>query len=360
MLDINSSDSFTSKKIIPFDKAVELVLKFKEDGKTIGLCNGGFDLLHPGHIKHFESSKKLCDILIVSITSDRYVSARKNTGRPVFTDKLRAYSVASLDFVDYVVISDFKLATEAIRLLKPSYYIKGPDFIHKTTPGITAERKTIKDIDGEIKYTKDPALSTTKIIDYIKSKVNREQILVIIDRDGTLIEDQNFLGRHTTWKKNVKLNKNVVHVISYIQTKANAINIVITNQAGVARGYFDCKRVEEINSYIAHLLKENNVVIHNWQYCPDVDSVYAESKKIYFKKEFTRKKTRRKPNPDMVFDALTSLNMKLGDFSKIVVIGDRHEDEGLAKKINAVYIDVKGKNYDELIPKFESIIKNSQ
>ena len=360
MLNVDSLASFTSRKILTFKETERLISKFKKEDKKVGLCYGGFDLLHPGHIKHFESAKKLCDVLFVSITSDNYVSKRKNSGRPIFTDKLRAYSVASLDFVDYVVISDFKLATEAIRLLKPSYYIKGPDFIHKTTPGITAERKTVRDIGSEIKYTKDPALSTTKIIDYIKNKVNREKILVIIDRDGTLIEDQNFLGRHNTWKENVKLNKNVVDVISYIQTKTNAINIVLTNQAGVARGYFDCKRVEEINSYIAHLLKESNVVIHNWQYCPDVDSDYAESNEIYFKKEFIRKKTRRKPNPDMVFDALTDLNMELGDFSKIIVIGDRHEDEDLAKKINAYYIDVKGKNYDEIISRFESVIKNCQ
>ena len=360
MLNIDSLDLFISNKIITFNKAEKLVSKFKKDGKKVGLCNGGFDLLHPGHIKHFESAKKLCDILFVSITSDRYVSVRKNAGRPVFTDKLRAYSVASISFVDYVLISDFKLATDAIRFLKPSYYIKGPDFKYKTTPGIIAERKAVKEVGGEIKYTKDPTLSTTKIIDYIKNNVNREKILLIIDRDGTLIHDQNFLGKNNNWKEKIKLNKNVVDFISYIQTKTNSTSIVLTNQAGVARGYFDCKRVEKINSYIAKLLKNNNIVIHNWQYCPYVDSDYAENSKEYFKKEFINKKTKRKPSTDMIFDALEEINMKLENFSKIIVIGDRHEDKDLAKNVNSNYIDVKGKSYNELILNFESFLKDKK
>jgi rfaE bifunctional protein nucleotidyltransferase chain/domain len=360
MLNIDSLDSFISKKIISFNTAVKLVSKLKKDGKKVGLCHGGFDLLHPGHIKHFEAAKNLCDILVVSITSDKYVSVRKNTGRPIFTDKLRAYSVASISFVDHVFICDFKLATDAIHLLKPSYYIKGPDFINKTTPGIIAERKTIEEVGGEIKYTKDPTLSTTKIIDYIKEKVNREKILLIIDRDGTLIQDQNFLGKNYTWKNKIKFNKNVVDFISYIQTKTNSTSIVLTNQAGVARGYFDCDRVEEINSYVAKTLRKNNIIIHNWQYCPFVDSEYAKSSKLYFKKEFIRKKTKRKPCTDMIFDALKNINMKLDDFSKIIVIGDRHEDETLAKNINSHFIDVKGKSYNELILNFESFLKDKK
>lgn len=290
MLDVDSVESFTSKKILNFTKAKSQISNFKKNGKKVGLCHGGFDLLHPGHIKHFEVAKKLCDVLFVSITSDEYVSKRKHSGRPIFTDKLRAYAIAAVEFVDYVVISDFKRATEPIHLLKPSYYIKGPDFIHKTTPGITAERKAIKDIGGEVKYTRDPALSTTKVIDYIKNNVNRDKILLIIDRDGTLINENDFLGKDENWKENITLNKDVVDFLSYIQTKNNSVALVITNQTGVARGYFDCNRVEKINKYIDVILKKNRITIHNWQYCPDVDKDYAEKTPIDFKIEFIKKK----------------------------------------------------------------------
>ena len=99
---------------------------------------------------------------------------------------------------------------------------------------------------------------------------------------------------------------------------------------------------------------KNHIKINNWQYCPDVDSDYAETTKIKFKKEFTKPKTKRKPSVEMVHNALKELQMKLDDFSKIIVIGDRHEDEGLAKNLNTQYIDVKGKNYNDLIEEFQT------
>lgn len=120
MIDIDSKEHFISRKILSLTEAEKLISKLKENGKKVGLCHGGFDLLHPGHIKHFESAKELCDILIVSITSDKNVSRRKNSGRPIFTDKLRAYAVAAIEFVDYVIVSDFKHAIEPINLLNQS------------------------------------------------------------------------------------------------------------------------------------------------------------------------------------------------------------------------------------------------
>ena len=108
MIDIESMEPFISKKIIPSMEAEKLVSDLKKKEKKIGLCHGGFDLLHPGHIKHFESAKSLCDVLFVSVTSDKFVSERKGSGRPIFNDTLRAFSIASLEFVDYVFISNFR------------------------------------------------------------------------------------------------------------------------------------------------------------------------------------------------------------------------------------------------------------
>lgn len=168
MLEINNVDVYKSNKILTFEHAINLIGKLKKEGKKVGLCHGGFDLLHPGHIKHFESAKKLCDTLIVSITSDRFVEKRKGDGRPIFTEKLRAYSIACISFVDFVVISDYNLGIEVIKTLKPSYYIKGQDYINKEEHEINAEINAIRSVGGEILYTKDPKLSTTSIIDYIK------------------------------------------------------------------------------------------------------------------------------------------------------------------------------------------------
>lgn len=354
MLPIPSLEPFTSPKILSLPEAAPKVDSWKKQGKTVGLCHGGFDVLHPGHIIHFESAKKLCDVLVVSITSDRFVSSRKGSGRPVFTEQLRAYAVASLSCVDYVVITDYERAMPILEQLRPSYYIKGPDFIGKTTPGITAEREAIARLGGEIKYTNDPKLSTTEIIDYIKTKLDVPELLLVIDRDGTLIEHQEFFGQDKEWKKALRLNDAVADYIAYLQTKYNTTKIVASNQGGVARGFYDCSRVEEIHQEIARQLQAKGIKIDGWQYCPDVDAVYAEAKKneISFLPSYVKPKTRRKPDPAMVDEGLRALGKELSNFQSILVLGDREEDQGLAANLKATFIDVKGKGWEKLKKEF--------
>ncbi len=359
---IKASSHFKSDKIIGFKTAAKIISGLKKANKTVGLCHGGFDLLHPGHIKHLESSSKLCDCLFVSVTSDKFVAKKKGSGRPVFSEKLRAYSVAGIEYVDYVVISNFKLAVDVVGRLKPSYYIKGPDFVNKTTPGITAERNKIKAIGGKIKYTNDQKLSTSYIIRHIQDircvqeNVKRERLLLAIDRDGTLIEDAKFLGRHNNWKDQIKLKSGVVDLISYVQAKYDTTKVVISNQSGVARGYFDTKTVEKVNKHINSLLLDKGVVINNWQYCPDVDSSFAaEMKRIKFKPRFVKGNTGRKPSPEMLMQALRELNKKREDFDKVVVIGNAMDDAEMAKNIHAAFIDVNNKSYKNLRKEFERI-----
>ena len=62
-------------------------LSLKAEGKTIALCHGVFDLVHPGHIIHLEQAKAMADVLVVSITAAKFV--RKGPGRPYFNDEMR-------------------------------------------------------------------------------------------------------------------------------------------------------------------------------------------------------------------------------------------------------------------------------
>ncbi len=72
------------KKIISFNELGILKKKYESKNKKIVLCHGTFDLIHVGHIKHFASAKKYADILVVSITSDKFVL--KGPGRPIFNE----------------------------------------------------------------------------------------------------------------------------------------------------------------------------------------------------------------------------------------------------------------------------------
>jgi len=349
MIPVESIEAYKSNKILSYDESIRSIAKLKKEGKKVGLCHGGFDLTHPGHVKHFEMAKKLCDILFVSVTSDKFVSERKGSGRPIYTDRLRAYMIASVEFVDYVVVTDFKLGIDVITGLKPTFYIKGPDFVNKKTPGIEAEREVIRSVGGEMRYTTEPPMSTTKIIEYIKKEVDNKNLLLIIDRDGTILKNDDFLGKNKDWKKEIQFNEDVVSFVSYIQTKYSTTKLVISNQAGVARRYFDCKRVEEINGYINNELSKRGIKIDGWQYCPDVDSKYAsQHPELNLDPKHIRDRTKRKPGTDMVSDGLKAIKKELNDFTDIIVIGDRHEDKELADNLKAKFIDVTGKNYEKL------------
>ncbi|VVB82619.1 FAD synthase [uncultured archaeon] len=170
MMPIDNLENYNSENIVNMEKAEGLIWKFKESGKKVGLCHGGFDLLHPGHVKHLESAKNLCDLLFVSVTSDKFVSMRKET-RPIFHENLRAYMLSKLRCVDYVVISDYNLGVETIKKLKPSLYIKGPDYKNSKDWEINEEREAVERVGGKIIFTDDLKLSTTEIISYIKKEI---------------------------------------------------------------------------------------------------------------------------------------------------------------------------------------------
>tara|TARA_Y100000310_G_scaffold262419_1_gene272089 strand:+ start:12618 stop:13679 length:1062 start_codon:yes stop_codon:yes gene_type:complete len=347
--------SYNSPNFLTEEALITVISNLKKDNKIIGLCVGAFDLLHPGHVAHFISAKKYCDVLVVGITSDKYVEKRKKR-KPVFDEQMRAYSVSQIKTVDYVFISNYLTADKVIYLIKPNVFIKGPDYANKNTPGITSDRKAIKEVGGEIKYTTDQKLSSTEIIKHIQDHVKREKILLGIDRDGTLIEDVLYLGKDKNWRNQVVLKDDVLDFVMYIQTIYDTVKVVMSNQQGVARGYFDVATFKSVNDYIDDLLRKRGIIIDNWKFCPDVDATYADSMKdVKFVPEFVKEKSRRKPSQDMLMEALQELNKNIKNFDKIVIIGNNQDDAGLARNLKVKFIDVTGKNYSALKKEFDDI-----
>lgn len=154
-----------SKKFLNLASLGKVTEQAKREGKKVVLCHGVFDLLHPGHIRHLNEARKYGDILIVTLTKDQFVN--KGPGRPAFTENLRAESIAALEAVDYVAISETPTAVEAIRILKPSFYVKGQDYEERgddITKGIFAEENAVKEGGGEIAFTHDITFSSTNIL----------------------------------------------------------------------------------------------------------------------------------------------------------------------------------------------------
>ena len=154
-----------SKKIISIENLQKVILKLKAKRKKIVLCHGVFDLLHIGHIKHFKEAKNLGDILVVTLTPDRFVN--KGSSKPVFNEKLRLEAIAALNVVNFVSLNIGPTATVPIQKLKPNIYCKGPDYKNHRNDisgQIKNEINTVKKIRGKIIYTNNITFSSSKLL----------------------------------------------------------------------------------------------------------------------------------------------------------------------------------------------------
>ena len=124
------------------------------------LANGCFDVLHPGHVEHLQEAKMLGGLLVVGLTLDAFVN---KPGRPIQPWHERAAMLMSLACVDGVVPCEN--AVQAIRLLRPAYFVKGRDY----SGGILGdEEKACWDIGAQPHYTGSLKRSTTELIKRIK------------------------------------------------------------------------------------------------------------------------------------------------------------------------------------------------
>lgn len=154
-----------NRKIKNLEELSGILGKLKCEGKKIIHCHGVFDLVHPGHVRHFHAAKALGDILMVTITPDKYVN--KGPGHPVFTEALRAESIAALEFVDYVTINLWPTAVEIIKALKPDIYVKGQDYADPEkdeTGGIHREKDAVESVGGKIHFTDDITFSSSSLL----------------------------------------------------------------------------------------------------------------------------------------------------------------------------------------------------
>jgi rfaE bifunctional protein nucleotidyltransferase chain/domain len=159
-----SSGHHLNKLLTP-ESSVVIVNELRASGKTIAMCHGVFDLVHPGHIQHFSAAKKLVDILIVSITADEFVN--KGPGRPLFDQNIRLASLSALVDVDYVIISNSSTAIHVIDLVKPNLYIKGYDYSNEdndVTGMISLERQSVEKHGGKMHFTNEMTSSSSSLI----------------------------------------------------------------------------------------------------------------------------------------------------------------------------------------------------
>ncbi len=107
--------------------------------KTV-FTNGCFDIMHLGHIDYLAKAADLGDVLIVGLNSDLSVKKIKGPGRPIIDISSRSTLLASLSFVDAVVIFDEETPLNLIQLILPDVLVKGNDY---TVDNIVGAREVI-------------------------------------------------------------------------------------------------------------------------------------------------------------------------------------------------------------------------
>ena len=120
----------------------------RNEGRTLAVTNGCFDILHAGHVNYLQSARNEADALLVGVNSDRSTRELKGANRPNLTEEDRAAILAALESVNGVFIFDELLATSFLRTAMPDVYVKGGDYTVDDLPA--EERAVVNELGGRV------------------------------------------------------------------------------------------------------------------------------------------------------------------------------------------------------------------
>jgi len=344
-------DTFTLSKI----------RNLKNKNKKIGLCHGVFDVLHPGHVTYLQEAKKICDILVVSLTADSFI--QKGPGRPFFSLDKRKLVLASLSCVDFVLESHAETSVGIIKILKPNFYIKGPDYKKikdDITGNLQKELDAIKKVKGKLFLTKGKVYSSSKyinssfnifnikqkdIIAKIKKKYSINDIKIILDkvkRLKTLVIGETIIDKYTFCEALGKSGKEPILAFRKKNDK-----ILIGGSAVVAKNlsYF-CKQVNLI-SYIGEKKEHLSFIKktkprncnYNFIYKKESPTIVkrryidqVSSSKIFSAYEINDKILEKKENIKLT--SIINKNIKKNDLTICLDYGHGFIDSKIAKLIS--------------------------
>ena len=115
-------------KIVKPEEINHLKAYWKFKGFTVVFTNGCFDILHRGHVEYLLKAADLGNILIIGLNSDQSVRRIKGKNRPVQDETSRSLILASLQFVNYIILFDEDTPYNLIKSVEPHILVKGADY----------------------------------------------------------------------------------------------------------------------------------------------------------------------------------------------------------------------------------------
>ncbi|MCA9272855.1 MAG: adenylyltransferase/cytidyltransferase family protein [Phycisphaerales bacterium] len=152
------------QKILSLEALVTLRRRLRIEGRSLVVCHGCFDIVHPGHIRHLRQARTMGDVLLVSLTGDAHIN--KGAGRPLIPQEHRAENLAALDIVDLVYVDPNPTALSMLEAVEPDVYIKGREYENNADPRFRAERETVEKAGGRVVFSSgDVVFSSSALID---------------------------------------------------------------------------------------------------------------------------------------------------------------------------------------------------
>jgi rfaE bifunctional protein nucleotidyltransferase chain/domain len=129
-----------------------LVAEHRARGERVVMANGGFDLLHVGHIRYLRGAAAEGDVMVVALNSDRSVQQNKGPGRPLMPLAERMEILSAIEGATYVTSFDEPTCDGLLETLRPDVHAKGTDY----TPENLPERATLKRLGIRLAIVGDP------------------------------------------------------------------------------------------------------------------------------------------------------------------------------------------------------------
>lgn len=287
----------------------DLVNRLASLPRPLVMTNGVFDVLHRGHVSYLHRSAELGASLLVAVNSD--ASARmlgKGPERPLNTAEDRAYVLAGLQSIDLLTFFDTLTPVDLIHAVRPDIYVKGGDYDIENLEETSLVRSwggrslAIQFVEG---------FSTTAMVQRIRKSIQPAlRKAVFLDRDGVINKDKAYVHR---WE-DFEFMPGAIEGMTLLQEAGFSL-IIVTNQSGLARGYYTEAQYQALTVSFREELARQGVKLEGVYHCPHHPKGTVQKLSIDC--------DCRKPAPGMLLKAARELGLSLPES---ILIGDKASD----------------------------------
>ena len=279
--------------------------------RPLVMTNGVFDVLHRGHVSYLQRAAELGGSLLVALNTDRSAKMlSKGPERPLNSADDRAYVLAGLGCVDVVTFFDNRTPVELIRTVRPDIYVKGGDYDMEALE----ETKVVRSWGGQsLALPFLEGFSTTALVQRIRTVAPTTQgkaKAAFLDRDGVINRDQAYVHR---WE-DFEFIPGAIEGMRRLQQAGYAL-VVVTNQSGLARGYYTDTQYQALSHAMRQELARQGVELAGIYHCPHHPAGSVAPLAVVC--------DCRKPAPGLLLRAAQELQLSLADS---LLIGDKPSD----------------------------------